>query len=300
VEQDNRRSVVSLVQGDDRYDNVRRSLESIVDTIDLSHMQRILIKPNLVSATKQLASTHVDAVRAVLGFLRRQGVGHVVIAENTAEGSTRDGYRNFGYLPLMNEYDVELVDLAEEEWIDATIYNDDDELLPITLSRRIVESEFRISVNPIKTHNCVMVTLAIKNLAIGALKERTTFHQGYPAMNRSLYRLAQMTAPHLSVLDGFVGMEGDGPGSGDPVDLRVAIAGADPVATDTIGTMVMCHDPQQVGYLRYCAEGGLGEGDPTRIELRGNVSIEEARREFRKHPSYEQQRDWCTPYSVTE
>ena len=300
MEQDNSRSVVSLVQGDDRYDNVRRSLESIADTVDLSHPQRILIKPNLVSATKQVASTHVDAVRAVLDFLRRQGVGHVVIAENTGEGLTRDGYRNFGYLPLMNEYDVELVDLAEEEWVDATIYNDDLESLPIKLSRRIVESDFRIAVNPIKTHNCVMVTLAIKNLAIGALKERTTFHQGYPAMNLSLYRLAQLTAPHLSVLDGFVGMEGDGPGSGDPVDLRVAIASTDPVAADTMGAMVMCHDPQQIGYLKYCAEGGLGEGDPTRIELRGNVDIEEAKREFCKHPSYEQQRDWYTPYSITE
>jgi len=289
-------SVVSLVRGDDRYDNVRQSLDAIADTIDLRGVRRLLIKPNLVHAEKQLASTHADAIRALLDFLREREAGHIVIAENTAEGDTKDAYRNFGYDHLLDEYDIELVDLADEDWVESTIYDDDFNLLPIRLARRIVESDYRISVNPIKTHNCVLVTLAIKNLAIGALKERTTFHQGYPAMNRSLLRLAQMTAPHLSVLDGFIGMEGDGPGSGDPVDLRVAVAGVDPVAVDTIGTLLMCHDPGQVGYLIHCAEAGLGEGDPEKIELRGNASIAEARREFCRHPDFEKQLGWCASY----
>lgn len=290
------RSVVSLIRGDDRYENVRQSLAAITDTIRLRGARRIVVKPNLVSATKQLASTHVDAIRAVLDFLREQGAGHIVIAENTAEGSTKDGFHDFGYSRLPREYDVELIDLADEDWVEFTIYDDAFNDIPVRLARRIVESDFRISVNPIKTHNCVMVTLAIKNLAIGALKERTLFHQDYPAMNRSLLRLAQATAPHLSVLDGFVGMEGDGPGSGDPVDLRVAIASSDPVVADTIGTLVMCHDPRQVGYLAHCGQAGLGEANPDQIELRGNTSIADARREFCKHPEYSKQLGWCAPY----
>jgi uncharacterized protein (DUF362 family) len=293
-------SVVSLIRGDDRYDNVRRALDAIADTVDFSRARRLLVKPNLVSATNQLASTHVDAIRALLDFLRQRDAGHIVIAENTAEGATKDAYREFGYERLFDEYDIELVDLANEEWVESTIYDDEMNLVPVRLARRIVESDYRISVNPIKTHNCVMVTLGIKNLAIGALKERSTFHQGYPAMNLSLLRLAQMTAPHLSVLDGFVGMQGDGPCSGEPVDLRVAIAGVDPVAADTIGALVMGHDPRQVGYLLHCAREGLGNTDLQAIDLRGNVSIAGARREFCRHPDYEKQLGWCAPYDRTE
>ena len=293
---DTSNSVVSLIRGEDRYDNVRRALDAVADTIEIGSARRLLIKPNLVSATNQLASTHVDAIRAVLDFLRERSTGRLIIAENTAEGSTVDAYRQFGYEKLLDHYDVELIDLAEEGWVESTIYDENMNLIPVRLARRIVESDYRISVNPIKTHNCVMVTLAIKNLAIGALKERSDFHKGYPAMNRSLLRLAQMTAPQLSVLDGFVGMEGDGPGSGDPVDLRVAIAGCDPVATDTIGALVMGHDPQLVGYLRYCAEEGLGTNEMQYIELRGNTTIAAARKEFCRHPDFEKQLGWCGPY----
>ena len=81
------RSVVGLVRGDDRYDNVRQALEQIADTVDVSRARRVLIKPNFVSVKRQLSATHVDATRAVLDFLRDRGVGRVVIAEYTGSGS---------------------------------------------------------------------------------------------------------------------------------------------------------------------------------------------------------------------
>jgi uncharacterized protein (DUF362 family) len=287
--QPTKKSVVGLIRGDDRYDNVRRALEAISETVDLHAVRRPLIKPNFVSTTRQLAATHVDAVRAVLDFLRERGVGHVDIAEHAAGESTMEGYRNYGYLSLCDEYDVELIDLAQEDWVDGFVYDDSLARLPVKLARRIVESDFRVSVNPIKTHNCVVVTLSIKNMAIGALKDRSPFHHGWSAMHRSLEALGQLTAPHLAVLDGFEGMEGDGPCSGDPVDLRVAIASTDPVAADATGARVMEHDLEQIDYIAHCQRGGLGEWDATRIELRGNVSLKEASRPFCKHPRLTEQ-----------
>ena len=289
------RSVVGLVRGDDRYDNVRQALEQIADTVDVSRARQVLIKPNFVSVKRQLSATHVDATRAVLDFLRDRGVGRVVIAEYTGSGSAMEAFRTFGYLPLLDEYDVELVDLSLEDWVDATIYNRDLEAVPAKVTRRIVESDFRISIAPFKTHNSTIVTLSIKNMAMGALRDRCLFHQGWPAMHLSLYGLIPLVAPHLSVLDGFEGMEGDSPLDGDPVDARVAVASTDFVAADTIGTLVMDHDPRQVGYLVYSHRGGLGEGDPTGIEVRGNVSVEEATTYFRKHDTYEDQIKWRTP-----
>ena len=289
------RSVVGLIRGDDRYGNVRRALEQIADTVDLNNARRLLVKPNFVSVKRQLSSTHVDAVRAVLDFLRERGVGHIVIAEYAGCGSAMEGFRTFGYLPLLDEYDVELVDLAVEEWVDATIFNRSLQATPAKVARRIVESDFRVSVTPLKTHNSVIVTLSIKNMALGALRNRCLFHQGWPAMHLSLYALTPLTAPHLSVLDGFRGMEGDSPIDGDPVDARLAVASTDYVAADTVGTAVMDHDPRQVGYLVYGHRGGLGAGDLAKIEMRGNVSVDEARTHFRKHDTYEDQTGWRTP-----
>jgi uncharacterized protein (DUF362 family) len=111
--------------------------------------------------------------------------------------------------------------------------------------------------------------------------------------------LAKVIAPHLSVSDGFVGMEDAGPSSGDPVDLRVAIASTDFLAADTVATTIMGFDPDEVGYLHYCKLGGLGAGDLDNIEIVGNATIEECRRSFKPHPTYRKQLQWRLP-SVEE
>jgi formylglycine-generating enzyme required for sulfatase activity len=149
-------------------------------------------------------------------------------------------------------------------------------------------------VAPIKTHNTVMVTLALKNLAVGALRDRVPLHQGWPAINLSIYGLAPLVGPHLSVLDGFQGMEGDGPGNGEPVDLRAAVASTDYVAADTVGASLMDHDPNEIGYLVYCHRAGLGEANLANISIRGNCTLEDARRRFQKHPNYGDQLGWRT------
>ncbi|MFQ5812142.1 MAG: hypothetical protein ACE5I2_02960, partial [Anaerolineae bacterium] len=62
-------SKVALIKGDDRYENIAQVLTLIEDGVDLSDKKRILIKPNFVSTRRQLAATHVEAVRAVLDWL---------------------------------------------------------------------------------------------------------------------------------------------------------------------------------------------------------------------------------------
>ena len=91
-------SVVSLVYGDERYLNIRGALDLTRDAIrkSFNRKRRVLIKPNLVSTSRQLASTHVDAVKAVLDFLIEFNPSEVVIAEGSA-GDTSSAYSNFGY-----------------------------------------------------------------------------------------------------------------------------------------------------------------------------------------------------------
>ena len=327
------KSIVALIRGDDRHGNIRKALDLIGGDIDLGDKKRILIKPNFVSTRLQLAATHVNAVRAVLDWLQSRYDGLITIGEGAAVSDTFDGYRNFGYLDLTQEYNVRFVDLNQDEWEPVQVYDRKLRPMGVRVAKTTLESDFRISIGPPKTHDAVMVTLSLKNMIVGsmirgrgggifqrlgqllpdrltnsALAERMksrlstvsrsdkfALHQGYHGLNLNLYTLAKVIAPHLSVIDGFVGMEGSGPSGGDPVDLRVAIASTDFLAADTVATRLMGFDPDEVGYLHYCKLGGLGAGDLNDIEIVGNGTIEECRHPFKAHPTYRQQLQWRLP-----
>ncbi len=121
--------------------------------------------------------------------------------------------------------------------------------------------------------------------------DKLKMHQGYPAMNLSLYKLAKVIPPHLSIIDGFEAMEGVGPADGDQVDLGVAIASTDFVAADSLAAKIMGFDIAQIGYLFYCWKKGLGEGDVSRMSILGG-RVEDCARAFKPHPSYEAQLRW--------
>ena len=160
---------LALARGETRYSNVRAALDLIADQIDLQGKQRILIKPNFVSTERQLAATHVEAVRAVLDFLRPRTAAPIVVAEGAALSDTFDGFRNFGYQPLVEAYGVELYDLNRDDWLPVTVYDRNLRPQHLRLARRVVESDFRISVGPPKTHDTVIVTLSLKNMVMGSL-----------------------------------------------------------------------------------------------------------------------------------
>lgn len=160
---------VALTKGDDRYGNIAQALELLADQIDVRGKERILIKPNFVSTDIALASTHVDAVRAVLDFLRPRTGAWITIGEGTALGDTFDGFRRFGYTDLARDYKVELIDLNRGEWIEAPVYDRSFNMMPLRLSKTVVESDLRISIGPPKTHDTVIVTLSLKNMVMGSL-----------------------------------------------------------------------------------------------------------------------------------
>lgn len=160
---------VALVKGDDRYTTVSRALEAIAGDIDVGGKERILIKPNFVLTHTPNAVTHVDAVRAVLDFLRQRTGAWITIAESSATGDTLDAFRNYGYMELLKEYKVELVDLNRGEWVHVPAYGGGFGATQRRLSRTVVESDYRISVGPPKTHDTVIITLSTKNMVMGSL-----------------------------------------------------------------------------------------------------------------------------------
>ena len=285
---------VALTKGGNRSQNIDTALRLIENEIDLKGKQNLFIKVNFASTSNQLAATHVAAVRPLLKFLRERYDGKITIGESTP-GLARVGYERFGYLDLIKEFGVQLVDLNNGDWELVKLY--DSALRPMKLhfAKQVVESDYRIVIGPAKTHDTVVVTLSIKNLAMGGLSythgDQRKMHQGYPVHNLNLYLLARAYPLHLSIIDGAISMEGDGPVSGDPVDWGVTITSCDPVAADCLAAQLMSFEISDIGYLWYCQRKGLGVGDMSEMDILG-VEQNYCYYRFRPHSTYEEQKKW--------
>jgi len=131
----------------------------------------------------------------------------------------------------------------------------------------------------------------------GTRSDKPIVHgSGYRGKNYNLYALAPRLHPHLSVIDGFEGMEGNGPKIGTPVDHRICVVSTDWLAADRVAVELMGIDFARIGYLNYCAQTGLGVADLNRIEIVGE-SINKHIKPYKLHESIEKQLIWMKPAS---
>jgi uncharacterized protein (DUF362 family) len=306
-------SVVSLIRGESRRANICESLVAIEDQLlpALRSKKHVVIKPNMVSARRQLASTSVDTLHGILDFLGPRFKGPVVIAESSAEFTT-EGFDNFGYHQLIAEHkplQVSLVDLNEEGiYKTHTILNGDLHAAPVRLAARLLDPDaFVICSAVLKTHDTVVATLSIKNMALGAplhsprkaakrWSDKRIYHGGVRQIHVDIMLTAQRLRPFwgATVIDGYEGMEGNGPTGGTPVPSRLAISSTDYVAADRVGVEAMGIDAAWVGYLQFCGQAGLGQSDLSQIDVRG-VTLADVTRKYKLHDNIERQLRWRGP-----
>jgi uncharacterized protein (DUF362 family) len=307
------RSTVSLIKGEDRRKMVFESLVAIDDQIKpkLKNKKYILIKPNNVTTTNQLGASHADALRGMLDYFSTRFKGPVVIAESSA-GNTMQGFENFGYTKLPAEYKsqkIQLIDLNEEaKYIVLPLIDFDLHVAPVRLAARLVDPDaFVMSAACMKTHNVAIVTLSVKNMVLGAplhysSKETTRwndkrrYHVGVRQFMYNMYLTAQRLQPNwgATVIDGFEGMEGNGPAGGTPVKSRIAVASTDYLAADRVGAECMGVDPNWLGWLKYSGEVGIGQWDLSKIDVKG-AQIAEVQKKYQMHGLIEQELKWMGP-----
>ncbi len=308
-----KRATVALVKGPERRKLIHDALAAIDEQIrpELARKKYVVIKPNNVSTEVQLAATHADALRGILDYLAPRFKGPVVIAESSA-GETRVGFENFGYTKLVAEYSqqpVSLVDLNQEARYQVIPLIDPDlHVQPVRLAARLLDPDaFIICSAMLKTHNTVVATLSVKNMTLGAplhqapketprWNDKRRYHGGVRQTHYNMMLTAQKMRPFwgVTVVDGYEGMERNGPGSGLPVPHRVAIASTDYIAADRVGVEVMGVNPAWMGYLIYCWQVGLGQYDLARIDVRGE-DIAQVRRTYLLHDDVERQLQWLGP-----
>lgn len=255
----------------------------------------VVIKVNFVSAHVELCATPVGAVRALLEALSRHRAKAVLIAESPSGGTLREALRNYGYYALREEFDVEFFDLAEDDYEVFEIWDKRlERRVRVRVSKTMLESEYLVSIVRPKTHDTVVVTLTVKNVAVGAIlpPDRGLIHQGPKAINLSIAYIAAHMMPKLAVVDGCVGMEGNGPVSGDPRPMGLAIAGTDAVAVDSTTALLMGFDPCSVGYLYYLWKWGYGGMAPNEVMIEGLTDWRKHVVKFRPHSTYARQLAW--------
>jgi uncharacterized protein (DUF362 family) len=282
---------VALVKGDDRKANIRQALELIAAGIDLGG-RRPVVKVNFVSTYKPLSATHPEAVRAVVEFLRDRGEKNIALAEAATVGTTSRGFREYGYNELAKQYGLELIDLNEPEaWKIVFVLHPYMKPHPVKLAKTMVDKDnYIISVTRPKSHLQVGVTLTAKNVIMGSIMimDKSRMHPseaGNRVLDYNLFTVMQHLHIDLGVLDGFEGMEGNGPLNGDPVDHRVAVAGTDYLAVDRVGAEIMGADFDDIRYLNYLWDWGFGEADLSKIRVMGE-KIEDCRKEYKMAPRF--------------
>jgi uncharacterized protein (DUF362 family) len=302
---------VALSHGESRAENVYEALKRIEKDVrkGLAGKRMVLIKPNMVMVNRQLTSTHVDCMEGILEFLRPLVKGEIRVAESSANGPAEEGYDNYGYTRLKDKYRVRFMNLDTEPFVTEHLVDERYHVRPVRFSRLIVDPDvFLISTAPFKTHDRAVVTLGLKNVAAGALLKDPGFRWGPESkgvtdkplihggpenqgIHFNLFSLAKRAHPHLSVLDGFQGMEHNGLNDGTPVDHRVAVASTDWLAADRLTAELMGFDWRKIGYMVFCNQAGMGQTDLGQIEILGE-DYRPHIRTYKPHDTIEQQYKW--------
>ena len=263
---------------------IERGLRELGIDAEVVRGKRVLLKPNLVEPDpgRRHVNTDPTVVRAVAAVLRKLGAARVVVGEGA--GHRRDAYQvleDSGMAEMLRHERLEFVDLNYEPAFSTPNAGGFGPLTHLNLPRLLREIDWVVSLPKLKTHHWVGVTLAMKNL-FGLMPGLV---YGWPknvlhvaGIESSILDICATVRPQLAIVDGIVGMEGDGPILGEARAAGVLVLGTSLPAVDATAARLMGVRPERVAYLNAAAPR-LGPIDANDIEQRGE-SIESVRTPF--------------------
>ena len=233
---------------------------------------KVLLKPNLVEFDPNTCiNTDVSVVAAAYEVFQTLGASEVTIGEGP--GHRRDTYalaemaRYRGDLP---RFDARFVDLNRDDVSPVIGFADRAEMyFPNTALR----ADLIVSLAKMKTHHWAGATLSMKNffgLVPGSVYGWPKNELHHIGIDRSVAELSRIFRRSFAIVDGIVGMEGNGPIQGSPKPAGVLVMGSDLPAVDATCCRIMGINPQRIEYLRLASDR-LGVTEETRIEQRGET-----------------------------
>ncbi len=237
-----------------------------------------LLKVNLLTGTapEKAVTTHPAVVRAMIGQVRAVGATPLVGDCSGHEGPPNrnrylGGCHQAGIQQVCQEEGVELVHLSAES---VEVENPRGQVFKrFTLAKGVVDADVVINLPKLKTHGLTLFTGGVKN-NFGCLPglHKAQMHlraQGVEDFAQSLVDLLLAVRPTLTVMDGVVGMDGDGPRNGQPKQIGAILASTDPVALDAVACEMVGIEPLMVPTTRLAHEQGVGVGDLALIDILG-------------------------------
>lgn len=247
---------------DDLYGLMRR----LIDQHGLNvRGKRVVLKPNLVEFDEHtVINTHPKLVHAAFEAFRAAGAASVQVAEGPGHRRvTLDLADAAGYFRTIPNFESLFTDLNLDEITHVALRRPHSKLDSLYLPNTILGCDLLVSMPKMKTHHWAGATLSMKNL-FGLVPggvygwPKNVLH--WAGIDECIADLHNLFPKAFSIVDGIVGMEGNGPIQGTAKAVGVVVAGADPVAVDATCCRIMRIDPLKVGYLRLAAsEAQLSE-----------------------------------------
>lgn len=264
---------------DELHKNINHAIELIGGWKNfVKRGDKVLLKPNLLTARppESCAVTHPDFVRCVARIIK--DLGAVVSVGDSPSGFGYDGqeevYRVSGMKKMCQEEDIELKKFEKTAQIDG-----------IPIAAPILEADVVISLPKLKTHTFMTLTGAVKNL-FGAVPglAKPEFHNKEPKAKdfaKILVDVYQRVKPHLNIMDGIMGMEGNGPATGEVRHIGLLLAGEDAVSIDAIFSVIAGLKPLALWTTQEAVRRNVGIADLDYIDILGERLEDVVQRNFK-------------------
>ena len=266
---------IHIATGNGAYQNTRDILAGL--DITSSNGKRVLLKPNIgrIAAPESGINTHPQVVAAAIDAFMEAGA-IVSVGESPITGvNTIEAFESSGIASVVQDRGCMLLDMDNRQAVKVAVKNGV-VIKSLKVCPDVLDHDIVVSIPVMKTHMHTGVTLSVKNMK-GCLWKRSKvdLHMLPPIkgiddlpLNIAIADMSSVLRPHLSIIDGTVGMEGMGPSGGRAKKLDVIVAGVDPFAADAVACSLMGFNAQDVPHLRIAAERGYGIIDISKIDIR--------------------------------
>nr|WP_281415130.1 DUF362 domain-containing protein [Geobacter hydrogenophilus] len=236
--------------------------------------KRVLLKPNMVEPHSGAGPiiTHPLVIRGAVEAFKHLGASRVLVAEGP--GHCRDSIlvlEESGVGDVLHEDRIPFVDLNYDSGFRVANAGRLSELPALVFPSTLQQIDLIVSMPKMKTHHWAGVTLSMKNM-FGVMPgsfygwPKNVLH--FAGIDKCILDINLTLKPHLAIVDGIVGMEGDGPIMGTPKQAGVLVMGRNLAAVDATCSRVMGIDPHKIGYLK-AASGRIGPIKEANIDQRG-------------------------------
>lgn len=266
---------IQIIETNYDYDILKPQIFDILQTCGLDRINsgdKVLIKPNFLLAAPPQAgvTTHPLVVKAVVEFVLGTGA-QVQVSDSPSVGAFRRILRIGGYEEALEGLNVKVAPLEDSEKI-----NIGDPFGSIDVARDAVHADYIINLAKLKTHAQMLLTLGVKNAfgcIVGLRKPQWHMRAGVDRgmFAKLLVRLYESLRPDITIVDGILALEGQGPGKGGtPRELGLLIGGVNAHSVDkAICTLLGVH-PMSLPTLEQAHILGVFNGE---VHITGNMKI---------------------------